>query len=129
MLKSAIIICLIQLMVCVPAISGDMREDHLEIEAKKRAFIEQAELEKKQAAQEAENRRKEIASGRESLTRAVQALTAQNKVLQEEADQLDREIIDLKTEEKSLRASLAETEAVNQELAGFVRGTRAFKPP
>ena len=109
--------------ICLPIDAQDMRIDHIESEKQKQVLIEQARLEAEKAQQEAELRHQKILSDRSELLSAIRNLDKQNKALEVDISGFEKEIIHLKNDEKRLRETLSETEAVNKELSGFIRGT------
>ena len=113
----ALVICCI----CTPAPAQDMRQSNVTLAQQKKALQEKAALELKNARQEALNREKEIKQDKASLLAAIEAVKTRNEVLEKENNDIQTRIEEIKTEITKIRESLAETQAVNRELSGFIR--------
>ena len=100
----------------------DMRADHMAAERQKQLLIEKARQEAEEARKAAQIRHNNIVSDRSALLKAIKALKKQNKELKTDIQQTEKNIERLKKEEATLTEKLAETNAINKELSGFIRG-------
>lgn len=100
----------------------DMRKDFVEYEKQKQVLVEKARHEKEMAEEDAKRRHMDILSDRSGLLKEIADLEDKNKRLDEDIAASETHLLKLAEEEEKLRAALLETEAVNKELSGFVKG-------
>jgi biopolymer transport protein ExbB len=99
-----------------------MRALNIEAEQQKQVLIEKARQEADNARKAAKIRHQKIVSDRSALLQAIKNLKKQNKQLDADIVQTEKNIARLKQEEIILTEKLAETNAINKELSGFIRG-------
>jgi len=100
----------------------DMRADHQEAYRQKKELLEKARMESAAAKKSASRRQQQIVTDRSALLKAIKGLEAQNEKLKNEVTVFDATILNLKQDEERLRVKLKETEGINKEISGFVRG-------
>ena len=110
-------------LVLFPAVSGaeDMRQAFQDMERNRRAMAAKADQALARAKEAAREKALAIRADKQALTRAIAELKAGNKALKQENKGLEKRIQTLRTHGDDLRDALAESRAVNKELAGFVR--------
>ncbi len=106
---------------CTLAPAQDMRQTQVTLAQQKKALQEKAALELKNAKQEALNRETEIKQDKTALLAAMEAVKTRNLILEKENNEIQIRIEETKAEITKVRESLAETQAVNRELSGFIR--------
>lgn len=99
----------------------DMRQAQLEAQEARQNLMDKAAADKRAAEQAAAAGRAEMARDRAALRKAVDALAAQKKQLEQAVQQLETENQQLAAEEKALSAQLAESDGMVRELVGVVR--------
>lgn len=105
-----------------PDIQSDMRTDYIESEKQKQAMVQKAQEEAQLAEKDAKHRHMQIVSDRSSLIKAINDLKDKNAGLEKSIASSETRLSELAKEEEKLRTALLETEAVNKELSGFVKG-------
>jgi len=116
---------LIALVICCTynmAVAQDMRQSHVTLDRQKKAMEEKAALELKKARRDAVEKEKEITQNKTELIAAIKAITAKNNALEKDNRDLRATIDQTNAQTVKVKDSLAETQAVNQELSGFIRG-------
>lgn len=106
---------------CTQAPAKDMRQTHMTLEQQKKALQEKADLELKNARQEALKKEADIKQDRDTLLAAIKAMEEGNGKLEKENQEIRIRIESAKTQAQDLQESLRETRAVNRELSGFIR--------
>ena len=106
---------------CTQAPAKDMRQTHMILEQKKKALQEKADLELKNARQEALKKEADIKQDRDTLLAAIKTIKEENGRLEKENQEIRIRIETAKTQAQDLQESLRETQAVNRELSGFIR--------
>lgn len=104
------------------AFAEDMRTEYKESHEQKQLLINKAKKEADLAKKDAEKIQQHILSDRAALLKAVSDLEIKNAQLEKDSTVLEKNILELKKEEQVLRIKLSETEGVNKELSGFIRG-------
>ncbi|MEH0019512.1 MAG: MotA/TolQ/ExbB proton channel family protein [Desulfobacter sp.] len=104
-----------------PVRAQDMRQAVKDFEVQQRQMAEKADLELTRARDEARERTMAIRSDRKALENAIAGFRTANAALKKENTGLGKKIDALLADGEKLREELAESRAVNKELAGFVR--------
>jgi len=122
-------ISLICLIICICFFSfqtnlnaQDMRAQNIEAERQKQLLLEKARQEAEDARKAAKIRHQKIVSDRSALLKAIKELKKQNEKLKADIKNTETNIDRLKKEEITLTKKLEETNAINKELSGFIRG-------
>lgn len=100
----------------------DMRNAHIDLEAKKAQLKAKAQKELEAARAEALRQEQIIRNDRVALVAAVEKLKRKNADLTSDNNELESKVESLKEQEKSLSESLEKSSAINKELAGVLRG-------
>ncbi|MDY6854580.1 MAG: MotA/TolQ/ExbB proton channel family protein [Thermodesulfobacteriota bacterium] len=100
----------------------DMRADFIEAEKQKQALVEKARQEAALAEKDAKLRHMSIVSDRSALLKAIDDLKNRNAHLEKDIYSAQAHLQQLAEKEQKIKAALLETEAVNKELSGFVKG-------
>ncbi|MBU0972004.1 MAG: MotA/TolQ/Exb proton channel, partial [Proteobacteria bacterium] len=100
---------------------SDMRMDHQVLEKQQQMVREKAADELKQARAEAAQKILEIKNDEKAIKAAIATLQEKNKDLEQTNKAHEQQILELKKIQDQLRADLAESSAVGQELSGFIK--------
>ncbi|SMC39531.1 outer membrane transport energization protein ExbB [Desulfocicer vacuolatum DSM 3385] len=119
--KGMVLIALVICCTFVPAGAQDMRQTHVTLARQKKVMQEKAAQELKAARREAIAQEEKIKQDRASLMAAINAIKAKNQRLKKANADLLADIEQTKSRADEVRESLAETQAVNRELSGFIR--------
>ena len=103
-----------------PAAAQDMRKAYQDLEKKKQEMAQQAARELTLAKAAAREKAMSIKRDKAALQNAIAGLKAANQNLAGENEGLAKKIIRLREAGEKLSVELAESRAVNKELAGFV---------
>ena len=99
----------------------DMRQDHLSLEKKQQMIQEKANRELDEARAQAEKKDLEIKKDKKALTAAIEDLKTRNRNLTQDNQQIEKHIQQLKAAQGKLRVDISESQAVNQELSGYIQ--------
>ncbi len=108
---------------CLPyslAVAGDMRQDYIRLEQKRKKFLEKAEQELKQARQEAVDKEKFIKSHKNALLAAIKALKLKNNNMKKSNIRIRADINEIGKKEAEAKKEFEKTLAANKELSGFI---------
>lgn len=102
-------------------LNQDMRMDHLALEKQQEIIREKAADELKQAKAEAAQKILKIKNDEKAIKAAIATLQEENKLLEQANKTHENQILEMKKIQDQLRADLAESNAVGQELSGFIK--------
>ncbi|MGD8835065.1 MAG: MotA/TolQ/ExbB proton channel family protein [Desulfobacteraceae bacterium] len=116
-----LILIVLTFWVALPLRAEDMREVQIQAREAKKVLMQKAAAEKVAAQRAAEKSRIKITADRSSLEKAMAALEAKVRKLEEDVDDLTRAKSHLEEKEKVLNEALAETGGAIKELVGVIR--------
>lgn len=108
-------------MLSLPVAAQDMREAQLEARQARQVLIDRSAAEKQAAERAAAESRAKIGRDRTALKKALAALQARHKELEQEVGQLTAETERLTADEKHLSQRLTESDGMVRELVGVIR--------
>ena len=100
---------------------SDLRMDHLAREKQQEIIREKAVDELKQAKAAASQKILEIKNDEKAIKAAITSLQEKNKLLEQANKAHEQQILEQKKIQKQLRSDLAESDALGQELPGFIK--------
>jgi biopolymer transport protein ExbB len=103
------------------AAAQDMREAQIQARETRKALIDRAAEEQRAAEQAAARSREKIGQDRTALKKALAALEARHKSVDQEVNRITAEMERLTTEEKELTRKLTESDGMVRELVGVIR--------
>ncbi len=101
----------------------DLRKDNLTMEKKQEIIEKKAAFELRQAKIEKEKKIQQIKSDKSKLNRAIASLKQKNNFLEAKNSNLRLDIENLMDIQEELKKELSQSEAVHNELSGFIRSS------